>query len=218
MSPLRADLHTHTHYSRDCLTSPEDYVAACLKRGINCAAVTDHNTIQGALAVQKIAPFTIIIGEEVRTSEGEITGLFLTQEIPPGLSAEETVRRIREQGGLVMVPHPFARLRGSALRPDALIRVLPNTDIIEAFNARTILQRHNRRAAALAQEHGLAMSAGSDAHWPRELGTAYVEMEEFNGPQDFLAALRQGSIVGHLSSPLVHFISAWAKLRRRLAA
>lgn len=216
MSTLRADLHTHTCYSRDCLTPPEKYVAACLRKGINCVAVTDHNTIQGALIVQSIAPFTVIIGEEIRTVEGEIVGLFLSQEIPKGLTPEETVRCIREQGGLVAVPHPFDRVRRSVLRRDALRRILPHVDIIEAFNARNTLRADNRRAEALARQGNLAMSAGSDAHVPWELGAAHVEMEEFNGPQEFLVSLRQGRIVGHRSLPLVHLFSTWAKLRRRV--
>ena len=216
MRVLRADLHTHTRFSRDSLTSPEDYVAACLKKGINCVAVTDHNTIQGSLAVQKIAPFSVIISEEVRTSEGEIIGYFLSQEIPRGLTPEETVRRIRDQGGLVAIPHPFDRFRGSALRREAVERIAPLADIIEVLNARITLKRHNEEALRLARQHGLAMSAGSDGHFPRELGAAYVEIEEFSGPQDFLAALRQGRVMGHLSSPLVHLVSTWAKIRRRL--
>jgi len=216
MGILQVDLHTHTCYSPDCLVPPANYVAACLRKGINCVAVTDHNTIQGALKVQSIAPFPVIVGEEVRTTEGEIVGLFLSQEIPKGLTPEETVRRIHEQGGLVAVPHPFDRVRRSVLRPNALRRILPQVDIIEAFNARNTLRKDNRRAAALAHEYGKAMSAGSDAHTPWELGAAYVAMEEFNGPQEFLAALRQGSIVGHRSLPLVHLFSTWAKLKRRL--
>jgi predicted metal-dependent phosphoesterase TrpH len=213
---LKADLHTHTYFSPDGLTSPEKYVRTCLKRGINCVAVTDHNAIGGALAVQKLASFTIIIGEEVESSEGEIIGLFLQEEVPAGLSPEETVRRIKEQGGLVCVPHPFDRLRGTRLAEAALMRILPQVDIIEALNARTTLRGDNEQAARFAQEHGLPMSAGSDAHSARELGRAGVEMPDFEGPWEFLEALRQGQIVGRLSSPLVHLWSRWAWLRRRL--
>ncbi|MFQ5879184.1 MAG: PHP domain-containing protein [Dehalococcoidia bacterium] len=215
---LKADLHSHTYFSPDCLTAPERYVAACQRRGINCVAVTDHNTIQGGLAVQKMAPFRVIIGEEVRTGEGEITGLFLTQEVPGGLTLEETVRRIKEQGGLISIPHPFDRFRGEPLGREALLRVLAQVDIIEVFNARTTLPRDNQRAVELALKHDLAMGAGSDAHSPWEVGRAYVEMPEFDGgPQEFLQALRQGRVVGRRSSPLlIHLVSRWAALRRRL--
>jgi len=208
---IRADLHGHTFYSPDAVTAPQDYVAACLRRGINCVAITDHNTIRGALAVQKLAPFTVIIGEEVRTREGEVIGLFLVEEVPGGLSPEETVRRIKEQGGLVVIPHPFDR---RALRPQALQRILPQVDVIEAFNARVLRSSENEQALAFARERGLATCAGSDAHSPGEVGNAYVEMEEFQGPREFLQALREGRIVGRLATPLVHLISTWARFQR----
>jgi predicted metal-dependent phosphoesterase TrpH len=213
---LKADLHTHTYFSPDSLTSPEKYVQACADRGINCVAVTDHNAIGGALAVEKLASFKVIIGEEVESSEGEIMGLFLLEEVPPGLSPEESVRRIKDQGGLVCIPHPFDRFRAEHLAEAALMRILPQVDIIEALNARTTLRGDNEQAARFAREHGLAISAGSDAHWPRELGRACVEMADFEGPREFLQALAEGRIVGRVSSPLVHLWSRWAWLRRRL--
>lgn len=213
---LKADLHTHTYFSPDALTSPEKYVRTCLKRGVNCVAVTDHNDIGGALAVEKLASFRVIIGEEVESAEGEIMGLFLQEKVPAGLSPEETVQRIKEQGALVCIPHPFDRFRRERLAEAALMRILPQVDIIEAFNARTTSRGDNEHAARFAQEHGLAMSAGSDAHSVRELGRAWVEMPDFEGPREFLQALGKGRIVGRLSSPLVHLWSRWAWLRRRL--
>lgn len=213
---MRADLHTHTHFSRDGLTSPKVFVERCLQAGIDCVAVTDHNSIQGALEVQRIAPFKVIVAEEISTSEGEIIGLFLSEAVPKGLTPEETVRAIREQGGLVCVPHPFDRLRQSELREDALLRIVGDVDIIEAFNARTTLQRDNERAARFAAEHGKLMSAGSDAHTPGEIGLAHVEMPDFEGPEEFLAALGEGRIVGRRAIPLVHVVSTLAKIRTRL--
>jgi predicted metal-dependent phosphoesterase TrpH len=213
---LKADLHTHTYFSPDGLTSPEKYVETCLKKGIDCVVVCEHNNIRGAVAVREIAPFKVIVAEEIRSREGEIMGLFLREEIAPGLTPEETVRQIKEQGGLVLVPHPFDRYRNEHMAEGALERVLPEVDIIEGFNARTTFRGDNERAVRFAQEHGLAVSAGSDAHSPGELGRAYVEMPNFDGPQEFLQALRQGRIVGRLSSPAVHLLSRWAWLRRRL--
>ncbi|MGQ9572165.1 MAG: PHP domain-containing protein [Dehalococcoidia bacterium] len=213
---MKADLHTHTYLSPDGLTSPEKYVKTCLKRGINCVAVTDHNDIAGALAVQKLAPFKVIIGEEVESSAGEIIGLFLQERVAAGLSPEETVEHVKEQGGLICVPHPFDRFRREHLTEAALMRILAQVDIIEVLNARTTLRSDNERAARFAQEHGLAMSAGSDAHSARELGRACVEMPDFEGPREFLQALREGRIVGRVSGPLVHLWSRWAWLRRRL--
>jgi len=178
-------------------------------------AVTDHNTIRGALAVKEIAPFTVIVGAEVRSSEGEIIGLFLSEEVPAGLSATETIERIRTQGGLVSLPHPLDRFRGG-VGADGLARLAPLVDIVEVMNARTTLGRDNDEAARLAAEHGLAGVAVSDAHSPWELGRAYVEAPSFEGPQEFLEALRWATCVGRPSTPLVHLISRYAVLRRKL--
>src|SRR3972149_6751568 len=109
---LRADLHTHTCYSPDAITSPKRFVEACRRKGLTCVAVTDHNTIRGALAVREIAPFTVIVGEGTRSGGGEIIGLFRGEEVPAGLPAEETIERIRAQSGLVSLPHPLDRFRG----------------------------------------------------------------------------------------------------------
>lgn len=212
---LRADLHLHTNSSPDSMITPEALVKCCLKKGINCIAVTDHSTMDGVEAVQRIAPFKVIAAEEVKTSEGEIIGYFLREAIPPRLSPEETVRRIKDQGGLVGVPHPFDRLRREPLREAALMRILPQVDVIEALNARVTVAGHNRQAVAFAAEHGLACSAGSDAHSLLEVGTAYVEMPDFDTPQQFLESLREGTLAGGRSVPLVHIISTWAKVRRR---
>jgi predicted metal-dependent phosphoesterase TrpH len=215
---LRADLHLHTNYSPDSLITPEALVSRCIKLGINCIAVTDHNVLEGAQAVQNIAPFRVVAAEEIKTSEGEVIGFFLKERIPPRLSPEETVQRIKEQGGLVGVPHPFDRLRREPLRQAALERVLSQVDIIEVFNARVTVGSDNARAVAFAAEHGLACSAGSDAHSLLEVGKACVEMDDFETPQEFLESLRNGKIDGRCSTPLVHVISTWTKLRRRLRA
>ena len=126
------------------------------------------------------------------------------------------MQRIKDQGGLVGVPHPFDRLRREPLRQAALERVLPQIDIIEAFNARVTVGSDNDRAARFAAEHGLACSAGSDAHSIGEVGRACVEMADFETPSEFLESLRNGKIDGRCSTPLVHLISTWAKVRGRL--
>jgi len=212
---LKADLHIHTDRSPDSLITSTKLVARCLDRGINCLAVADHNSIEGALAVQSIAPFLVIVAAEVRTSQGEIIGLFLKEAIPPGLSPQETVRRIKEQGGLVCLPHPFDRMRREPLRSAARERILSEIDVVEAFNSRTTFAGDNAQARRFAEANGLAMSAGSDAHSLWEVGSAYVEMAEFETPLEFLEALRRGWIVGHRSVPVVHLMSTWAKLRHR---
>ena len=214
---LKTDLHMHTHYSPDSMMSPEDLVSRCLKVGLSCIAVTDHNTIEGALEVQRIAPFTVIIGEEVKSAEGEITGLFLKEEIPRGLAPVETARRIKEQGGLVSLPHPFDRFRRSVINPRALEEILPYSDIVEVFNSRNNLDADDRKAYEFAQKHGLLASGVSDAHTPVELGRTYVEMTEFDGtPEGLKAALAQGRIVARRTSPLIHVVSTLTKLKKRL--
>ena len=213
---MKADLHAHTHFSRDAVTSVETFARRYEQAGIDCVAVSDHNNVDGALAVREVALFQVIIAEEIRATEGEIIGLFLQESVRKGLTPEDTVRAIREQGGLVLVPHPYDRLRRSPLREEALLRILPQVDIIEVFNARTVFQADNERSRRLAEEHGKAMSAATDAHTPWEIGGAYTEMPPFEGPGDFLAALGKGKVVGQRSFVGFHMLSTWAKIKWRL--
>ncbi len=213
---MKADLHAHTHFSRDALTSVETFARRYRQAAIDCVAVSDHNNIDGALAVRESAPFQVIVAEEIRSTEGEIIGLFLQEGVRKGLTPEDTVRAIREQGGLVLVPHPFDRLRRSPLGEEAMLRILPDVDIIEVFNARTVRGADDERARRLAEEHGKAMSAATDAHTPWEIGLAHTEMPPFEGPGDFLAALGQGKIVGKRAFVGVHLLSTLAKIKWRL--
>lgn len=213
---LKADLHIHTEYSFDTAMSLESIITRCEKLGINCIAVADHGTIAGALRMKEIAPFRVIVAEEVLTPIGEVMGLFLTEEIPSGLSLEEAIARIRAQKGLVCLPHPFDNLRGIAKNYEEIARVLADIDIIEVFNSRVILNRCNRKAEHFARQHGLLCSAGSDAHTLREIGHAYIEMEEFEERDEFCASLKEGKVVGHRSCPLVHMSSMWSRIKKRL--
>ncbi len=194
----------------------EQIVERCLELGINCIAVADHNTIVGALKLREIAPFKVIVAEEVLTPLGEIMGLFLSEAVPRGLSPQETISRIKSQGGLVGIPHPFGRSLPWNANPLTSADVLSQVDIIETFNSRTPFSNSNARAWKLAKEQGKAASAGSDAHTLGEIGRAYVEMTEFNGPDDFLNSLAQGKIFGQKSSHLAHFASTWAKIRKHI--
>ena len=203
---LKADLHVHTRYSEDSISPPENIVHHCLKVGINCLAITDHNEISGAFEVQRIAPFKVIIGEEILTNQGEIIGYLLKEKIPSRLSPEETVARIKAQGGLVCIPHPYDRFRsGAKLRPQALKKILADIDLIEVFNSRAMLLRDSARALELAQKQGLPGTAGSDAHVAREIGSTYMEIPEFNDVEQFRQALRQGKVFGHRTSFWIHF-------------
>jgi len=209
---IRADLHIHTVYSCDSNTSLQRLIARCREVGINCVAITDHNTIAGAVEMKRLAPFRVIVGEEIQTLTGEIIGYFLSEEIPKGLPAEETARRIKEQGGVVCIPHPFDRMRLSTLRRRSLETLLPYIDVVEVLNSRLLLRRQCAMAQRFAQAHGLPSSAGSDAHTTFEVGNAYVEMPEFNDKDQFLLALAQGRVGGRRSAPWFRLWSDWARL------
>jgi predicted metal-dependent phosphoesterase TrpH len=212
---IRADFHNHTHFSPDSILTPKQFVREARLRGLTTAAVTDHNTILGALAIRDTADFPFIVGEEIKSADGEILGLFLSEDVPRDLPASETIARIKHQGGVVGVPHPFDPLR-SALRQDVLLALIEQIDFIEALNARMVFSSQNDKARAFASEHGLPTTTGSDAHSSGEVARVYVEMPPFEGPRDFVAALRQGHLKGRLSSPFVHLISRYAYLRRAL--
>ncbi len=213
---MRVDLHIHTSYSPDSLTPPRDVVRWAQRRGLGALAITDHNTLAGARALAEIAPFPVIMGEEVMTSQGEIIGLFLCDEVPAGLSPAETVERIHVQGGLVYVPHPMDRVRASALGLEALIGIIEGVDLIETLNARVTFALDNRHAQALARGYGKPQGAGSDAHQGFEIGHAFVEMPSFSDAPSFMRALRQGAPWGRISSPLVHLSSSYAKVAKEV--
>lgn len=211
---LKADFHIHTRYSLDCNTSLEDIVQRCLEMEINCIAITDHDAIEGSLKMQSLAPFTVIAAEEVLTSHGEVIGLFLKEWIPSGLPIEQAFARIRAQGGLVCLPHPFDTFRGLRLDTKRLEDMVGQVDIIEVFNARSPIPRDSNKARDFARKHSLPGTVGSDAHSPGEIGHTYIEMPAFNGTASFLKALSEGRIHRHRSSPLVHFGSTWAKIKK----
>ncbi len=195
---LRVDLHTHTMWSGDSTTTPEEFAAAVAASGLDVVCITDHNAIAGAVELQDRVDARVIVGEELRTAAGEIIGLFLTDRIPMGVGPLDAARAIRDQGGVVYVPHPFDPMRRN-LSEAALYELAENDliDAIEVLNAKTSLASLNRRAAAFAAEFGIVGGAGSDGHVPDALGAAYVEIDRFDTPLEFLAALATGDVVGH---------------------
>lgn len=211
MTSLRLDLHIHTRASHDCLSDYSEVVATARARGLDRIAITDHNEIEGALRIRDLAPDLVIVGEEVKTAEGvDLSGLFLTEKIPKGTSAVETAQAIREQGGMVYIPHPFAG--GKGLGEAVLADIEPWVDVVEIFNARIHDPALNEKAGAWAKERGLPGGAGSDAHTLREIGRGVLEVPSFGGKEGFLQALRSGRVVGQSSSYLVHLASTWAKI------
>ena len=217
---MRGDFHIHTRVSPDSSLTPEALVRACQRAGIDIIAVTDHHTIRGALEVREVAPFPVIIGAELRTADGEIIGLFLESDIPRGLSAKETVARIKDQGGIVQVPHPYDRFRRKHITEAALLDILPDVDIIEAFNARTTLKGDIMRGVDFIRgheaEHDIRPIGVTDAHTAMEIGNAYTDIPTFEGQEDFLDALRHGSINGTRTTPLIHLSTRWTMLSRKL--
>lgn len=213
---LKADLHIHTEYSMDCSTPLEKIINRCLEIGINCIAIADHGTAEGALEMQRLAPFKVIVAEEILTPYGEIMGMFLKETIPSGLSVEQTISRIKAQDGLVCIPHPFDRFRPSALDSRIIEKIVDQIDVIEVFNSRAPLSQSSTKAQAFAKKYSIPGTVGSDAHTIGEIGNAYMEMPEFNGRDDFLQALRTGKVVGRRTNPLIHFVTAWEKLKGSL--
>lgn len=196
----------------DSSTTPEQIVDRCRKVGINCVAIADHGTTAGGIALKKIAPFKVIVAEEILANEGEIIGLFLDHDIAGGIPAVDAIARIREQGGLVYLPHPCDRMRESILRSEHMKSILPSVDAIEVFNARALPPDANRRARRIALDNGIAAGAGSDAHSAVEIGNVRIEMADFDNPREFLLSLKQAHIIGKRSSPLNRFYNVWARL------
>jgi len=212
------DLHCHTSASFDCLARPRDLVRAAAARGLTHLVVTDHDRIDGALAAREAAPagLTIIVGEEVRTADGDLIAAYLERAVAPGMSAAETVAAVREQGGLVGIPHPFDRLRGSLLMDARLSTLVSLVDWVEVHNAR-LVGSGNERAAALAREHGLAGVAVSDAHSVLEVGVAYTALEgDPSTPAGLLSALASAEIVPGRASYVVRLWTPVAKTVNRL--
>lgn len=215
---FRVDMHMHSEYSPDSRTPLRAFADAAGAAGLEVVCLTDHNTIEGALRLRELAvPFRVIVGEEVYSRDGEIIGLFLERVVPPGLSAEETIVRIHEQGGLVYVPHPFSRNRLRHVRRAALDRIAERIDAIEIFNAREAFASDNAKALAFAVAHGIAGGVGSDAHRPSEIGKAFVEIPPFATSAEFVQALREGTVTGKLSGLRAHLRTRYDVLRRWVA-
>jgi predicted metal-dependent phosphoesterase TrpH len=195
---VRVDLHSHTMWSGDSTTTPEELEEAVAQSGLDVLCVTDHNATRGAEELRDRLPCRVIVGEELKTHAGEIIGLFLRERVPFGVSPREAAERIRAQGGVVYVPHPFDPMRRNLAEPSLVeLAEAGLLDAIEVLNAKTSLASLNERAAAFAAEWDLPGGAGSDAHVPDALGAAYVEMPDFDGPAEFLANLAEAVVVGH---------------------
>jgi predicted metal-dependent phosphoesterase TrpH len=208
-----ADLHLHTSWSHDCQIPVEDLLDHAEAEGLGAIAVTDHNVFGGALEAVELArsrDLVVIPGEEVKTAgQGEVIGLFLSEEIPRGLSFTETVEAIRSQGGIVYLPHPFDRLHAI---PEAatLHRHLAQVDVLEVYNARLLFEAYNDEALRFARKYDLTMGAGSDAHVLQGVGTGAMRMRAFEGPEEFLVSLSRAQVLRRPRSLLYLQSLKWA--------
>lgn len=208
---MKVEFHSHTDFSRDCLTPAWRLVVAARTSGVDRLVVTDHNTIRGAVQARQIDPERVIMGEEILTTRGELLAAFVQEEIPRGLEPLEAIRRLRDQGAFISMAHPFDRRRHGWALAD-LLMIAPLVDAIEVFNARCQWGGLNDLAADFAREHNLAGTAGSDAHTPQEVGRATLILPDFSTADELRSVIRQGTVDGRLSSPFIHLTSTYARL------
>jgi predicted metal-dependent phosphoesterase TrpH len=210
---ILADLHLHTNWSHDCQIPVPELLDHAEETGLGAIAVTDHNVFGGALEAVDQArgrELVVIPGEEVKTdSQGEVIGLFLKEEIPRGLSFDDTVAAIREQGGIVYLPHPFDRIH-SIPDPATIQRHLAQIDVLEVYNARLLFETYNEEALRFARKYGLQMGAGSDAHVLQGVGTGVLRMRAFDGPEEFMLSLRSAQVLRRPRSLLYLQSLKWA--------
>ena len=213
---LFTEFHCHTNASKDSLTRPKDLIRAARQKGIDRLIITDHNTIAGAQAAQALDPELVIVGEEIMTTRGEILASFLREEIPPSLTPQETIRRLRDQGAFISVSHPFDKLRSGAWEEPDLLEILPLVDAIEVFNSRCMFPSFNREARRFAEKHNIPGTVGSDAHATYEVGRSLMQLEPFDGPDEMRKIIRSGKPLTKWSPPWFHFSSRYAVASKKL--
>lgn len=213
----RVELHAHTIYSKDSLLRLEDLPEICRRSGIDKLAITDHNTASGALQAARAYPMLIIPGEEVMTTAGELLAWYVSETVPAGLAPAEAIARLREQGAVIGVAHPFDRHRRGAWALEDLLKIVDLVDCIEVHNARCLYAEDNDKALAFAREHDKLMTAGSDAHIRREYGRAVVLVPPFgNSGAGLREALADARLETRKSGLAVHFGSTYAKWIKRV--
>jgi predicted metal-dependent phosphoesterase TrpH len=185
---VRVDLHLHSRYSHDSRTTLDELIERSHECGLDRIALTDHNSVEGAIELARIAPELAIVGEEAKTREGEVIGLFITRRLPPYLHPEEVMDLVHDMGGLTYVPHPFDRNR-SHFRAERIVELADRIDIIEVYNPWCDAAA-NAAAAAMAADLDKVAAAGSDAHSVHELGRTWMEMDAYADVQDFLVKLK----------------------------
>ena len=216
---MRIDLHVHTRHSHDSAAPVSSVLQRCRDGGLGLVAITDHDSIRGGLEAREKGGFPVIVGEEIKSAQGDIIGLFLEEEVPPHLPPLETAQRVKEQGGLVGVPHPFDRIRPTALGRKALLEILHLLDFLEGYNAHTMFPGDNRKGAEFAAVHSLPVVSCSDSHSALELGRTYIEVPESEldgSPEGLMRAIRAGACVGRRPPPWLLAAPVYAKLTKLL--
>ncbi|MFM7504021.1 MAG: PHP-associated domain-containing protein [Candidatus Limnocylindrus sp.] len=219
------DLHSHTSSSFDSLSDPIELTRSAAARGITHLAITDHDRVDGAQRARdaQIPGITVLVGSEVRTRDGDLIALFIERPIKVGLPPAEAAAAIREQGGLVGIPHPFDGTRGSLLLKEEHSELITLVDWIEGWNARLLTPGGNARAATLAATHGIPSVASSDAHSIMEIGNAATILDgDPSTPALMRAALAaphelitgRGSLLARLVMPFAKVINATRGNRR----
>jgi predicted metal-dependent phosphoesterase TrpH len=211
---LKVELHCHSIYSRDSLNTIAGLLRRIDRLGIDRLAITDHNTIQGALAANRAAPDRFIVGEEIKTQKGELLAFFVQEEIPRGLPPRQAIDLLRAQGAFISVSHPFDLQRAGWELPD-LIEITPLVDAIEVFNARCLEGRLNDQALQYARQNQLAGTVGSDAHTLAEVGRATMELPPFEDAAGLRQVIHQAQVDVKLSPFWVHFGSTYARLYKQ---
>lgn len=213
------EFHCHTApYSKDAGATLESIIKKCEKQKVSSITITDHNEIEGALKLKSIAPdwLTVIIGEEINTSDGEIIGIFLKEKIQPGLSPRETLLEIKNQGGISVVPHPFDRFRRNVLTISELEKNIHSIDIIEIFNARNLLSVDNQKAEDFTKKHKKPIIYGSDAHFVGEYGRTVMSGIDSSAPEKFMRTLNQANFKFHKAHLLFHIFTKYMKIVNRM--
>ncbi|MFN8381452.1 MAG: PHP domain-containing protein [Anaerolineales bacterium] len=212
---LSLEFHCHTYASKDSLTRPLDLVKAARRKGLDRLVITDHNSISGALEAQAIDPGLVIVGEEIMTTKGEILAAYVREEIPPFLSPQETIGRLKEQGAFISVSHPFDEMRSGGWKENDLLEIIPFVDAVEVYNSRCMMPRFNRLARNFAEKHNLAGTVGSDAHAAFEVGRSVLLLDQFSGPDEMRKVIRQAQFRVKWSPWWFHLTSRYASLKKK---
>jgi predicted metal-dependent phosphoesterase TrpH len=212
---ISVDFHCHTSASKDSYTTPEKLIKYARKKGLSRIVITDHNSTQGARKAFSLAPDLVIVGEEIKTTRGEVLAAFLKEEIPGGLEPQKTISMLRDQGAFISISHPFDWRSGAWEYPD-LLEIIHEVDAVEVFNSRCMKKDANKLAMEFAHQFHLAGTAGSDAHVAFEIGNGYIDVQTFSNAEELKKVIRYGNIKGKMAGYWVHIFSRFARINKFL--